>query len=202
MARQSTTSSVFDDYIDMNIYIDQKLERLATDIHQSEARKRDYFNNKLDAHMEQLRHVLANYKSSSPSSSSRRRRSSRTSSERPSDASTSRPRPHLRDDRHNNHHARDLHHREGQATSRKQVREDQEHHRGQASMPRSRRSTTRMDDPFIFGSIPRKMAEHGITLRSWRRVMMCHLRPSSTATMMRWLSMGFVLRPWRRLEMS
>ena len=91
MDMQSTSSPVFD--IDgANNYIHaqtiglqramQGIERLAIDIRQNEARIRDYLDTKLAEQRDQVRDMVANYKSSSPSSSSRRRRSSGQSSER------------------------------------------------------------------------------------------------------------------------
>ena len=68
------------------------IDRLTVDIHQSDARTRDYIDSKLDAQLDDIRHVWANYKSSSSSSSSRRRCSNRKSSEWPKDASTTRHR--------------------------------------------------------------------------------------------------------------
>ena len=60
----------------------QGIERLAIDIRQNEARIRDYLDTKLAEQRDQVRDMVANYKSSSPSSSSRQRRSSGHSSER------------------------------------------------------------------------------------------------------------------------
>ena len=64
----------------------ERIENISVDIHHSEARKRDYIDNKLaaqkeeqDARMEEIRALI---KSSSPSSSSRRRHSRHKSSER------------------------------------------------------------------------------------------------------------------------
>ena len=103
----------------------ERLDNLAIDIHHSEARKRDYIDTKLGELKDQLRDMVANYKSSSPSSSSRRRRASRSSSERPRDASAIRPRPHLHGD---HHHIRDPHRHEGQVTSKQHVHDDDERH--------------------------------------------------------------------------
>ena len=69
--------------------------------------------------------MVANYKSSSPSSSSRRRCSSSNSLKCPSDTSAIRPRPHLRG---NHHHIRDPHRHEGQVTSKQQVHDYDERH--------------------------------------------------------------------------
>jgi hypothetical protein len=130
MDRRSISSLVFDDNDGVNNYVIktplfglqramQGIERLVIDIRQFEARTRDFindmfdyldkrlnkqtddvYNERMDKHMEVIRQMLSNYKSSSPSSSSRRRRSSRTSSKCSSEASAIRPRPHLRDDEH------------------------------------------------------------------------------------------------------
>ena len=119
MDRQVISSPVFDNNDGVNNYITkmsifglqhemqgaqstlrERLDNLAIDIHHSEARKRDYIDTKLDEMKDQLRDMVADYKSSSPSSSTRRQRARRSSSERPSDASASRPRPHL----HGEHH--------------------------------------------------------------------------------------------------
>jgi len=59
----------------------QGIERLAFNIRQNEARKRDYIDTKLAEQLDQVRDMVANYKSSSPSSSSRRRRSNGQSPE-------------------------------------------------------------------------------------------------------------------------
>ena len=140
MDRQGISSPVFDNNDGANNYITkmsifgqqhemqgaqstlrERLDNLAIDIHHSKARKRDYNNTKLGELKAQLRDMVADYKSSSPSSSSRRRRAGRSSSERPHDASTSRPRPHLHDD---HHHVRDPHRHEGQVTSKQHVHDD------------------------------------------------------------------------------
>ena len=110
MDRQGISSPVFHDNDDANNYITKMpifglqramrgIERLTADIHQREARTRDYIDTKLAEQRDQVRDMLANYKSPYPSSSSRRRRSSRKSSERPHDESTMRHHHHLRDDR-------------------------------------------------------------------------------------------------------
>jgi hypothetical protein len=148
MDRQSISSPVFDDNDGANNYVTkahtvelqrqmqgaqstlrERIENIATDIRNAEARKRDYIDNKVDELKDQLRDMLADYKSPFPSSSSRRRRSSQTSSERPSDASAIRPRPHLRGD---NHHVRDPHRHEGRVTSMKHVHDDEARHKAQA----------------------------------------------------------------------
>ena len=93
MDRQGISSPVFHDNDGMNNSITKMpifglqratrgIERLTTDIHQLEARTRDYLDTKLAEQRDQVRDMLANYKSSSPSSSSRRRRSSGQSSKR------------------------------------------------------------------------------------------------------------------------
>ena len=93
MDRQGISYPVFHDNKGANNYINktsifglqramQGIEWLAFDIRQNEVRKRDYIDTKLDEQMDQVRDMLANYKSSSPSPSSRRRRSSSKSSER------------------------------------------------------------------------------------------------------------------------
>ena len=144
MDRQGISSPVFDNNDGVNNYITkasifdlqrqmqgaqstlrERLDNLAIDIHHSEARKRDYIDTKLGKLKDQLRDMVADYKSSSPSSSSRRRRASRSSSERPRDASASRPRPHLHGD---HHHVRDQHRHEGQVTSKQRVHDDDERH--------------------------------------------------------------------------
>ena len=99
----------------------ERLDNLAIDIRHSEARKRDYIDTKLGELKDQLRDMVADYKSSSPSSSSRRGRASRSSTEHPRDASASRPRPHIHGD---HHHIRDPHHHEGQVTSKHHVHDD------------------------------------------------------------------------------
>ena len=71
MDRQSISSPVFHDNDNANNYITktsifglqwamQGIERLAIDIHQNKARKRDYFETKLDEHMDQVRDMVAN----------------------------------------------------------------------------------------------------------------------------------------------
>ena len=112
----------------------ERIENLSIDIRHSDARKWDYIDKKLsaqkeeqDARMEEIQTLLINR--SSLSSSSRRRRASRPSSERPSDTSASRPRPHLHGD---HHHVRDPHRHEGQVTSKHHVHDDDELHRAQA----------------------------------------------------------------------
>ena len=93
MDRQGISSPVFHDNDGMNNYITkmpifglqramQGIERLAIDIRQNEASIRDYLDTKLAEQRDQVRDMMANYKSSSPSSSSRQRRSSGQSSER------------------------------------------------------------------------------------------------------------------------
>ena len=91
MDRQGISSPVFHDNDIVNNYITktsifrlqmQGIEQLAIDIRQNEARIRDYLDTKLAEQRDQVRDMVANYKSSSPSSSSRRRRSSGQSSER------------------------------------------------------------------------------------------------------------------------
>lgn len=107
----------------------ERIKNLSIDIRHSEARKRDYIDNKLfaqkkeqDARMEEIRALI---KSTYPSSSSRWRRSSHESSERKNDASASRPCPHLHGD---HHHVRDTHRHEGQVTSKQHVHDDDEGH--------------------------------------------------------------------------
>ena len=99
MDRQGISSPVFDNNDGVNNYItkapifevqraskathstlQERLENLSIDIRHSEARKKDYIDNKLsaqkkeqDARMEEIRALI---KSSSPSSSSRRQRPS------------------------------------------------------------------------------------------------------------------------------
>ena len=107
----------------------ERIENLSIDIRHSEARKRDYIDTKLGELKDQLRDMVADYKSSSPSSSSRRRRASRSSSERPCDTSASRPRPHQHGD---HHHVRDPHRHEGQVTSKHHVHNDDERQGAQA----------------------------------------------------------------------
>ena len=74
----------------------ERIENLSIDFRHSEARKRDYIDNKLSAHKEEqdarMEEIQALIKSTSPSSSSRRRHSSPKSSEREQDASASLPR--------------------------------------------------------------------------------------------------------------
>ena len=108
----------------------ERIENLSIDIRHSEARQRDYIDNKLsaqkeeqDARMEEIRTLLINR--SSPSSSSRRRRSSHKSSERKNDASASRPRPHLHGD---HHHVCDPPRHEGLVTSKQHVHDNDERH--------------------------------------------------------------------------
>ena len=148
MVRQGISSPVFDNNDGVNNYItkasifrlqraskaahstlQERIENLSIDIHLSEARKRDYIDNKLaaqkeeqDARMEEIRALI---KSTSPLLSSRRRRAHRSSSERPSDISASRPRPHLHGD---HHHVRDPPRHEGQVTSKQHVHDDDERH--------------------------------------------------------------------------
>ena len=138
MDRQGISSPVYDNNDSVNNFItkrsifrlqhemqgaqsrlQERIEIISIDIFHSEARKRDYINNKLaakkeeqDARMEEIRALI---KSSSPSSSSKRRHSSHKSSEREKDASANRPRPHLHGD---HHHVRDPHRHEGQVTSK------------------------------------------------------------------------------------
>ena len=107
----------------------ERIENISIDIRHSEARKRDYIDNKLsaqkeeqDARMEEIQTLINR---SSPSSSSRQRCSSHKSSERKNDASASRPRPHLHG---NHHHVRDPHRHEGQVTSKQHVHDDDERH--------------------------------------------------------------------------
>jgi hypothetical protein len=153
MDRQGISSPVFDNNDGANNYITKAsifdlqrqtqgaqsrlrecIDNLAIDIRHSEARKRDYIDNKLsaqkeeqDARMEEIRTLLI--KSTSSSSSSRRRRASQSSSKRPCDASASRQRPHLHGD---HHHIRDSHRHEGQVTYKHHVHDDNERHRAQA----------------------------------------------------------------------
>ena len=107
----------------------ERIDNLATDIHHSEERRRDYIDKKLAAHkeeqdarMEEIRTLL---KSTSPSSSSRRRHSRHKSSERESDVSANRPHPLLHGD---HHHVRDQHCHEGQVTSKHYVHDDNGRH--------------------------------------------------------------------------
>ena len=76
MDRQGISSPVFHDNDGANNYITKTsifglqramrgIERLTVDIHQREARTRDYIDTKLDAQLDDIRHVWANYKSSS-----------------------------------------------------------------------------------------------------------------------------------------
>ena len=144
MDRQGISSPVFDNNDGVNNYITnasifdlqrqmqgaqstlrERLDNLAIDIHHSEARKRDYIDTKLGELKDQLRDMVSDYKSSSPSSSSRLRRASRSSSKRPSDASAIRPCPHLHGD---HHHVRDPHRHEGQVTSKHHVHDNDERH--------------------------------------------------------------------------
>ena len=146
MDRQGISSPAFDNNDGMNNYITEasifdlqrqmqgaqsrlreRIENISIDIRHSEARKRDYIDNKLsaqkeeqDARMEEIRTLI---KYSSPSSSSRWRHSSHKSSERESDASAIRPRPHLHGD---HHHIRDPHRHEGKVTSKQHVHDDHE----------------------------------------------------------------------------
>ena len=93
MDRQGISSLVFHDNDNTNNYISktsifelqramQGIERLTIDIRQNEAMIRDYLDTKLAEQRDQVRDMVANYKSSSPSSSSMRRRSSGQSLER------------------------------------------------------------------------------------------------------------------------
>ena len=151
MDRQGISSPVFDNNDGANNYITkmsifglqhemqgaqstlrERLDNLAIDIQHSEARKRDYIENKLsaqkeeqDARMDEIRALI---KSTSPSSSSRRRHSSHNSSERGHDASANRPRPHLHGD---HHHVCDPPRHEGQVTSKQHVHDDDERQRAQ-----------------------------------------------------------------------
>ena len=146
MDRQGISSPVFDNHGGVNNYMTEvfifdlqrqmqgaqsrlreRIENLSIDIRHSEARKRDYIDNKLsaqtkeqDARMEEIRALI---KSTSPSSSSRRRQSHRSSSERPSNRSASLPRPHLHGD---HHHVRDPPLHEGKVTSKQHVHDDNE----------------------------------------------------------------------------
>lgn len=74
MDRQGISSPVFHDNDGANNYITKMptfglqramrgIERLTVDIHQREARTRDYIDTKLDAQLDDIRHVWANYKS-------------------------------------------------------------------------------------------------------------------------------------------
>ena len=147
MDRQGISFPVFDNNDGVNNYITkmsifglqhemqgaqstlrERLDNLAIDIRHSEARKRDYINNKLSAQKEEqdarMEEIQALIKSTSPSSSSRRRHSSHMSSERKQDVSA-RPRPHLHGD---HHHVRGPHRHEGQVTSKQHVHDDEERH--------------------------------------------------------------------------
>jgi len=143
MDRQGISSPVFDNNDGVNKtntphfglqWAMQVIDNITTDLRHSEARRMDYFDNKFsaqkeeqDARMGEIRTLLINR--SSPSSSSRRRRENWSSSELPSDASASRPRPHLHGD---HHHVRDPHRHEGQVTSKHHVHDDNKRHRAQA----------------------------------------------------------------------
>jgi hypothetical protein len=78
-----------------------RIEQLATDLRQSEARTRDYLDAKLSTQMEEFRAMMVN-RASSTSYSSRRRHSSRHPLDTPSDASLPCPHSHLRDDHQDN----------------------------------------------------------------------------------------------------
>lgn len=108
----------------------EHIDNLAINMRHFELRTRDYLDNKLsaqkeeeDGRMEEIRTLLINH--SSASSSSRRWLESRSSSERPCDASSNRPRPHLHG---NHHHIHDPHRHEGKVTSKQHVHDDDERH--------------------------------------------------------------------------
>ena len=212
MDRQGISSPVFDNNDGANNYITkmsifglqhkmqgaqstlrERLDNLAIDIRHSEARKRDYIDTKLGELKDQLRDMVADYKSSSPSSSSRRRRASRSSLEHKHDASASRPRPHLHGD---HHHVRDPPRHEGQVTSKQHVHDDDEQHLLRAQVqhtismkPLHKRKRTSPNKPYFtpspsFMSI-REDRETSMTkmelqlhlpLRHLRQVLSRHLR--------------------------
>ena len=134
MDRQGISSPVLDNNDGVNNYITKaSIFDLQRQVQGAQSRLREHIKKKLSAHKEEqdarMEEIRALIKSTSPSSSSRQRRPSRSSSEHKQDASASRPSQHLHGD---HHHVRDPHRHEGQVTSKHHVHDDDERHRAQA----------------------------------------------------------------------